>query len=747
MLLLTPLLALLLMLQALPAEPVRAAGVVSVCDETHLNTALTGGGSVTFNCGASPVTITVTGQKVIGVNTTIDGGGLVTLSGGGTTGVFHVNLGIALSLQNITVTNGNGVGGGVNNEGTLTLLNSTFSNNNGPIGGGVYNAGTGVVNVTSSTFYSNTAISGGGVYNVDGGRLNLTNSTFISNTASAGFGGGVDSNGGTQNISNTTFVNNFAFLQGGGIVVSGTASINNSTLSNNNVSSIIGSGGGAYVGGGNATLTNSTLYSNGAQNGGGIYTAGALTVTNGTIDSNSAPTGGDISGNVTLRNTIVSNGISGGNCSGTVTDGGGNLQWAGSVSLSCGGSIGTGNPTLGPLQNNGGATQTMAIAVPGPASGHGPANCPPTDQRGAPRGATCDSGAYQHQTPAQTGPSFIVTRTDDGDSGTCAVSFCSLREAVNAANAAATDDTITFSVGGTIVLGSSLPNILDASTAGELVIDGTGQNITVSGNNAVRVMYVNGSATLTLQNVTIANGSASPNNIPHNGGGVFVESSARLTVTNSTFSGNTGQFAGGVANDGVVTVMNSTFSGNRASAGTGGGIYNSGAGVLYVSDSTFYNNYADSGGGGILNDHFLDMTNSTFYSNTARVGGGAGIYNEDNITCPSCVANLWNTIIAHNSGVNCAGVFSDGGGNLQFGDSSCGAFTTADPKLGPLAINGGPTLTLALLTGSAAISLATAHCPATDQRGFVRRGAPNSCDSGAYQLDGALRLFMPLITK
>ena len=96
---------------------------------------------------------------------------------------------------------------------------------------------------------------------------------------------------------------------------------------------------------------------------------------------------------------------------------------------------------------------------------------------------------------------------------------CTLREAINAANALAGANTITFSVGGTITLASTLPDITDAAG---LTMDGTGQTLTISGNNAVRVMQVGAGASLTLNDLTIANGTGS-------GGGIA--NSGTLTIT------------------------------------------------------------------------------------------------------------------------------------------------------------------------------------------------------------------------
>src|SRR5450755_2270274 len=85
-----------------------AAGVVTTCDEAHFNTALTGGGLVTFTCG--PATITVTSTKTISASTTIDGGGVITISGGNSVPVFTVNPSPTFTVQNLTIQNGKGSG-------------------------------------------------------------------------------------------------------------------------------------------------------------------------------------------------------------------------------------------------------------------------------------------------------------------------------------------------------------------------------------------------------------------------------------------------------------------------------------------------------------------------------------------------------------------------------------------------------------------------------------------------------------
>ena len=231
---------------------------------------------------------------------------------------------------------------------------------------------------------------------------------------------------------------------------------------------------------------------------------------------------------------------------------------------------------------------------------------------------------------------------------------CTLREAIqNANNNAATNvdctagsgaDTITFSVSGTITLSSALPTIGDAAG---LTIDGVGQTVTISGNNAVRVLYAGD--TLILNQVTIANGYATNGTV---GGGIYHCCDGTLTITNSTFSNNRVDWqgeGGGIFNSGgTLTIINSTFSGNSATS-SGGAIYNASV-TLTITDSTFSDNSAPggawaTGGGGIYNsgDGLLSITNSTFTGNSAAHSGGGGIY------CYHCTLSIINSAFSGNS--------------------------------------------------------------------------------------------------
>jgi len=223
-------------------RPLSAAGVVGngtpgSCTESALTSAISGGGNVTFNCGANPVTITVTSQKTINVDTTIDGGGLVTIDGGNNVRIFtipnanHLTPGSHLTLQNITVANGysTGVGGGVYVErwSSLTVENSTFTGNYGHNGGGIgTNGWEGIgatVIVSGSTFTNNVATApgisgggngGGGIYVAGGSTATVTGSTFTNNQASNG--GAIHILLSNLLVTNVTFNNNDANNSAGG---------------------------------------------------------------------------------------------------------------------------------------------------------------------------------------------------------------------------------------------------------------------------------------------------------------------------------------------------------------------------------------------------------------------------------------------------------------------------------------------------------------------------------------------------
>lgn len=228
-------------------------------------------------------------------------------------------------------------------------------------------------------------------------------------------------------------------------------------------------------------------------------------------------------------------------------------------------------------------------------------------------------------------------------------------------------------------------------------------------------IYAN-NTTLTIVNTTVSNNSSG-----QQGGGIWIARHPKGSIiSRSTFSGNTAvnSMGGGIVQGGTgkLSVINSTISNN-----TGNGTYSMGAGI-YVADTAK-----------------ATITNTTITGNTAHWQAG-GIFGGANVT-------LKNTILAENIALNgghswdikhnCFEPMRNGGNNLQFPtpkDSPCTTgMLLADPKLGPLANNGGLTQTHAILSGSAA-NQQGAGCPATDQRG-VKRSKPDGtfCDIGAFE--------------
>jgi hypothetical protein len=333
---------------------------------------------------------TYTEHLTIGISLNVIGSGAsTTIVDGGLAGrVANIpNSGTSVTLSNVTIRNGLvavsvGKGGGIYNAGTLTINNCTITNNQahgiaGNSGGGIYNAGN--LTINNSTVSRNHAYvisGGGGIYN--SGSLRINNSTLSGNSASVG--GAI--NGGTITIYNSTISANNAYV--GGAISNGSVVIVNSTLSGNRASK---QGGGVNT----STLSvfSSTLSGNSAAQGGSIFTNGFTTI---------------------MQNSIVANSPSGGNCNGTIASRGYNMSSDATCNFHNSGDRNSTNAMLGPLQNNGGPTQTMALPSGSPAVDAGnPSGCTDaqghlltTDQRGYPRHdpedpSGCDMGAYERQ--------------------------------------------------------------------------------------------------------------------------------------------------------------------------------------------------------------------------------------------------------------------------------------------------------------------------------------------------------------
>ncbi|MCR4410833.1 MAG: Ig-like domain-containing protein [Thermoguttaceae bacterium] len=266
----------------------------------------------------------------------------------------------------------------------------------------------------------------------------------------------------------------------------------------------------------------------------------------------------------------------------------------------------------------------------------------------------------------------------------------------------------------------------------------------LSGNSAPRAttgsVYGLGGAISNNGTLTILDSRFENNSASNAGGAIYVGGSgATTTIRNTAFVGNSASGGGAIYNHQRMTIENSTFTGNRAEVdgqGNGGAINNQSDGTLNLVNSTVSGNTSIFGGG-IINYGTLDVLNSTIVNNVGRWGGGIDAQKTE---------FLENTIIANNradvSGPDVRSAVTSRGHNLvgntagSSGFGAAGDLLGVDPLLGPLADNGGPTQTHALLPGSPAIDAAnSAAAPATDQRGVPRpQGA--EADIGAFELLG-----------
>ncbi len=230
--------------------------------------------------------------------------------------------------------------------------------------------------------------------------------------------------------------------------------------------------------------------------------------------------------------------------------------------------------------------------------------------------------------------------------------------------------------------------------------------MTVSGGGLFRVFRVDSGVTAALSGLTISSGSTS-------GPGGGLANYGTTTLTNCTVSGNSAGDGGGLFNNGTTTLTNCTVSGNSAAA-AGGGLANYGMATL--TDVTVSGNSAGAGGGGITSSGTATLNNTIVAGNTdsssaSDIGGSGTVSGSDNLIGTGGSGGLINGVHGNIVGV-------------------------ANPGLARLGAYGGPTETMALLPGSAAIGAGTSvGGVTTDQRG-VSRPTSGATDIGAFESSG-----------
>jgi len=517
------------------------------------------------------------------------------------------------TIQNGRVTGSEAYGGGIYNNGNLTLNNCTVKANQAnpttfygsSYGGGIYNAGImtikgstveynyatgyyayggginnwGTMTIEDSTVQYNNAMSssdealGGGIYNED--TLTIINSNIRGNTAWStypddAYGGGIY-NYGTLIMDNTNMEGNIArgyYAVGGGIYnhQNGNMEINNSNINKNEAQSSGSScyGGGISLNGGSLTLTNSNVNQNTvtgpsgySAEGGGIYNSGAnMNITGGSVSSNRV-NGGDAKG------------------------GGISISWVYHTIVAINGCTIQDNAIYSTSTSNGG-------------------------------------GIYYHSGPGYNTATMTITdSTINGNTATNGGGIYNYQSTITIIGSTIQENNAVFGAG---IRSSGTTTISDSTITGNLAsIQGGG------------IDHMGGSLTVTDSNIT-------HNTATSYGGGI--SNDGTLNIQNSAINDNTAMYGGGIYNINQVVLDNTELLRNTATGmqAYGGAIYNYN-GAVTINNSKINENTAKAynsayGGGIYTRGGSLTVTNSNINHNTANTiayAYGGGIYTYDSV--------------------------------------------------------------------------------------------------------------------
>ena len=696
------------------------------------NTANRAGGAIEAN-GASSTTL---------VDVDFDGNEAGDAPGNG--GAFHISGSGSASITRGTVSNNVAAreGGGFwNGSGEMTILRTTFTGNE----------------AEGDSTSTGTPVGGGAIFN-NGGTLVADTLTVTGNSATGflGSGGGFFSTGGAMTINGGTISGNAANRAGAGVeTAGGNTTLNEVMVMNNDIATANpGNGGGVHAAGDSLFVNGGTFSDNDATEGGAIWANSVLIVDGATISDNTgdgddATNGGggiyvEDGGEATISGTT----IDGNDATGTSGSGGGLFVADGATADVSGGTISnnTANRAGAGIEVAGGDLTLTDVEVSTniiPALSAAPGNGGGLHSGGG--SVTVNGGVFDQNQATEggglwTSGSLTVQRSDadstvisgnigrgndaaNGGGGVYAESGASveLLDALITGNAAT---GTSGSGGGLFVADSSEVRVSRGSIVSNQA-NRAGAGIEVADNPATRgsgdtdgdgdtdddddADGLDDTILEVIQVMVADNSIAVP--APGNGGGLHIGGAAGVTVRRSTFSGNTAAEGAGLWASGASSLMVdvSTVTGNTAT-GEGGGIYDDGGATIAVRSSTVALNEATEGGG------LLSQTTDGRFS-------------------------LSNTALAYNvaaTGADCSGSFASGDYNFIQTTAGCtftgdtgNNVTGSDPLLGPLADNGGETMTHLPQTGSPLIDAGQSEY-AADQRGLARSGA---ADIGSVEFD------------
>ena len=653
---------------------------------------------------------------------TIEGGGHF-ISGQDKYRIFFVDEDGDLTIKNLTLKDGHArdgglecrpsdnsedwdgwdeTGGAICNLGELAVIGSGFSGHSAKYSGGAIFNNEARARISGSGFSSNSAVEslGGAIYNNES-TVSVSHSSFSRN--SAGGGGAIYGHATATSISISSFSGNSAIFGGAIFIDEREARISDSSFSDNTAYE----GGAIYNVWGEASISGSSFRGNSAQDYGGAIWAltGRVGISNSTITGNSAAESGGISvgvgdefkATVTLRDSIIADN-DGGDCeilqgstlkassSNYIQDGSCKATWSGSDARESDGYC-----PASQLKN--GVCQIGAEAASSAASPSQPSDAP-----------------VEQPAQSETQPGAITVGGD-----------CTLADAITASNrkgayggCPAGEGVIQLS--GDIRLSNTLPDI-----NADIVIEGARH--TISGAGEYEILRVNAQASLTINNLTLADGQVGIDHEPWTRAGALTNK-GMTTINNSRFVNNSGTTASAINNRlGATLVINSSsFSGNQAHD-DGAAIAND-RGRMRITNSTLTGNFGGFAVSVGAPDDYVVITNSAIVKNS----GGASFLNGS--------ATLRNSILADNRRGDCRGSLHEESRNI-IQDGSCDAGAAIDPLLGRLIepTNNAP-IYYRLTGASPGLDVADASaCPTVDALG-VERPQGSGCDIGPVEYRG-----------
>ncbi len=743
-------------------EAVQAANTnaaVDACTAGDLD-----GDTITFS---SAFTIVLTqGELLVSDDVIINGSsaGGVTVDAQGNSRAFNVDVtdgdgfpgsASAVAFQSLVLTNGNSTvnsaapdaGGGVDIKGDddVTFTDVDVTNSVAGLNGGGIHAGGGTTLVITTTDDGSSLIDGndaqgddagmggGGVWGA--GSTTISGNVTISNnmaSGTSGSGGGVLNFGGTTDITEGVVISsNSANRAGGGVENfdgdgdgDHTVNLTGVTLDQNFIATANpGNGGGLHSGGGTVNVSDGIVTNNTATEGGGLWTSGVLDVMDGTLIDSNEGTGDDaaqggggiyneagtvnVSGGVTISNNTASGAAgSGGGILNNGRDGDATLmvmnsEISGNAANRAGGGVedalGTATLTGVTLSGN-----SIATAAPGNGGGLHSGGGDVTVSGGSVTGNTAveGGGLWSNGTLSVTDGTLIDDNEATGDDATQGGGGVYIESGGSATLSGATISNNSASGdagsgGGLLVSDSSSASVTGGEISGNSA-NRAGGGIEVSDDPAT----TDGATSVTLSQVSVTGNDAGDS--PGNGGGIHIGGAGQATVSRSTFSGNEAAEGAGLwaSASSTLDVDLSTVSGNSAS-GDGGGVYDDGGATVMLTSATVVQNSAGADGGGLLGTSGAFAFGNTILAN--NTAGGSGPDASGTFT-----SNDFNLI-------------EDTSGYTFAGGPTANTITGQDPMLGPLADNGGPTLTHLPQDGSPVIDAGSnLSGEDTDQRGEER---------------------------